>query len=281
MKTKKFMKANYSKLLTKIAGIVGVSGASLLITLPSTAEQVRNPQSDLRQENLYSHHHGNHNQKQSNTQSNTQSKTQVAQSGGNGILNPRPSIFNEPPYNGRRVEPDTNPEERTTPAESTEPGMTKPDTGKEPSQATEAKNVIEVIKVIKVAKEKPVSFKTLLTALEKAELLETLQGEGPFTIFAPTDAAFAKLPQDAVQDLLKPENQEVLIKILTYHVVPGKVKSTDLKSGEVKSLQGDSINVKVADTGVMVNDAQVIQPDIQAPNGVIHVIDTVILPPSL
>jgi uncharacterized surface protein with fasciclin (FAS1) repeats len=275
------MKANYSKLLTKIAGIVGVSGASLLITLPSTAEQVRNPQSDLRQENLYSHHHGNHNQKQSNTQSTTPSETQVAQSRGDRILNPRPSIFNEPPYNRRRVQP-TTPPENTTP-DSTEPGMTTPDTGTEPSQATETPNVIKVA-------EKAGSFKTLLTAVEAAGLKDTLQGEGPFTIFAPTDEAFAKLPQDAVQDLLKPENREVLVKILTYHVVPGKVKSGDLtkmlqtnqdQTASIETVQGEPITLKMTSEGLFANDGQVTKADIPASNGVIHIINNVILPPSL
>jgi uncharacterized surface protein with fasciclin (FAS1) repeats len=125
------------------------------------------------------------------------------------------------------------------------------------------------------------SFKTLIKALTAAGLTEALQGDGPFTIFAPTDEAFAKLPQDAVQDLLKPENKEVLLKVLTYHVVPGKVLSGDLKSGEVKSLQGDPITVKVDNNGVQVNDAKVTQADIQGSNGVIHQIDNLILPPSL
>jgi uncharacterized surface protein with fasciclin (FAS1) repeats len=124
------------------------------------------------------------------------------------------------------------------------------------------------------------SFKTLVKALTAAGLIDTLQGEGPFTIFAPTDAAFAKLPQDALQDLLKPENKEVLIKVLTYHVVSGKVLSSDLKSGEVKSLQGDPITVEV-NNGVQVNDATVTKADIEGSNGVIHQIDNLILPPSL
>jgi uncharacterized surface protein with fasciclin (FAS1) repeats len=126
------------------------------------------------------------------------------------------------------------------------------------------------------------SFKTLTAALKAAGLTETLSGVGPFTVFAPTDEAFAALPQDALQELLKPENKAVLVKILTYHVVPGKVASTDLKSGEVKTVEGGGVNIKVdSATGVTVNDAKVVQPDIQASNGVIHVIDKVILPPDL
>jgi uncharacterized surface protein with fasciclin (FAS1) repeats len=126
------------------------------------------------------------------------------------------------------------------------------------------------------------SFKTLTAALKAAGLTETLSGEGPFTVFAPTDAAFAALPQDALQELLKPENKDILVKILTYHVVPGRVTSTDLKSGEVKTVEGDPVNVKVDPAaGVTVNDARVVQPDIQASNGIIHAIDKLILPPSL
>lgn len=125
------------------------------------------------------------------------------------------------------------------------------------------------------------SFKTLIKALQAAGLTQVLQGQGPFTIFAPTDEAFAKLPPDAVRDLLKPENKEVLIKVLTYHVVAGKVLSSDLKSGQVNSLQGDPLSVKVGSAGVTVNDAKVTKADIPASNGVIHVIDNLILPPSL
>jgi uncharacterized surface protein with fasciclin (FAS1) repeats len=123
------------------------------------------------------------------------------------------------------------------------------------------------------------SFKTLVAAVQAAGLVETLKGEGPFTVFAPTDDAFAKLPAGTVDDLLKPENKEKLVAILTYHVVPGKVMSTDIagKEMEVASVQGDTIDVN-ATKGVMVDGATVTQADIEADNGVIHVIDTVIMP---
>ncbi|HBN52429.1 MULTISPECIES: fasciclin domain-containing protein [Thalassospira] len=123
------------------------------------------------------------------------------------------------------------------------------------------------------------SFKTLVAAVQAAGLVETLKGEGPFTVFAPTDDAFAKLPAGTVDDLLKPENKEKLVAILTYHVVPGKVMSTDIagKEMEVASVQGDTIDVN-ATSGVMVDGATVTQADIEADNGVIHVIDTVIMP---
>jgi uncharacterized surface protein with fasciclin (FAS1) repeats len=123
------------------------------------------------------------------------------------------------------------------------------------------------------------SFKTLVTAVQAAGLVDTLKGEGPFTVFAPTDEAFAKLPAGTVEDLLKPENKEKLVAILTYHVVPGKVMAADIagKEMEVASVQGDTIDVN-ATSGVMVDGATVTQADIEADNGVIHVIDTVIMP---
>ena len=106
-------------------------------------------------------------------------------------------------------------------------------------------------------------------------------GDGPFTVFAPTDAAFAKLPAGTVESLLKPENRDQLVAILTYHVVPGKVKAADVvKLSEAKTVNGKDVQITVADNGVQVDNANVIKTDIGASNGVIHVIDTVILPSS-
>ena len=123
------------------------------------------------------------------------------------------------------------------------------------------------------------SFKTLVAAVKAAGLADTLSGKGPFTVFAPTDAAFAKLPAVAVDTLLKPENKEKLKAILLYHVVAGDVKSTDLKDGEsVKTVGGKSITVHIANGVVTINDATVVKADIPASNGTIHVIDTVLLP---
>ena len=122
------------------------------------------------------------------------------------------------------------------------------------------------------------SFKTLVAAVQAAGLVDTLKGEGPFTVFAPTDEAFAALPAGTVEDLLKPENKDKLVKILTYHVVAGKVMSTDLKDDMMaKTVQGGEVKIDL-DNGVMVNDATVTAADIAADNGVIHVIDKVILP---
>lgn len=121
------------------------------------------------------------------------------------------------------------------------------------------------------------NFKTLTTALTEAGLVETLSGEGPFTVFAPTDEAFAKLPAGTVESLLK--DKEKLTSILTYHVVPGKVMAADVvKLTSATTVQGQDVTVKVEGGKVMINDAQVVTTDIEASNGVIHVIDTVILP---
>jgi len=124
------------------------------------------------------------------------------------------------------------------------------------------------------------NFKTLVAAVKAAGLVETLQGKGPFTVFAPTDAAFAKLPAGTVEELLKPENKEKLAAILKYHVVPGKVLAQDVKTMEAKTAQGQSVKLKVSDTGVTIDNARVVKTDLLAANGVIHVIDSVILPRS-
>ena len=121
-------------------------------------------------------------------------------------------------------------------------------------------------------------FTTLVAAVEAAGLVDTLKGDGPFTVFAPTDAAFAALPEGTVETLLKPENKDQLIAILTYHVVPGKVMSTDLSDDmTATTVQGGDITIDL-DDGVKVNEATVVAADIETENGVIHVIDSVILP---
>ncbi|WP_170465495.1 fasciclin domain-containing protein [Ruegeria arenilitoris] len=124
------------------------------------------------------------------------------------------------------------------------------------------------------------SFETLVAAVQAAELVDTLKGEGPFTVFAPTDEAFAALPAGTVETLLKPENKDQLVAVLTYHVVPGKVMSGDLSDDmKAATVQGGEITIDL-DNGVMINDANVVQADIETSNGVIHVIDKVILPES-
>ena len=127
------------------------------------------------------------------------------------------------------------------------------------------------------------NFSTLVAAVKAAGLVDTLKSEGPFTVFAPTDAAFKKLPKGTVESLLKPENKDKLVAVLTYHVVKGKVPASaavKLDGKSVKTVQGSTFKVKVSDGGVMINNAKVVKTDIEASNGVIHVIDTVILPPA-
>ena len=123
------------------------------------------------------------------------------------------------------------------------------------------------------------SFKTLVAAVKAAGLVETLKGKGPFTVFAPTDEAFAKLPKGTVEDLLKPENKDKLVAVLTYHVVAGKVMAADVvKLKSAKTVQGQEVTIAVANGGVSVDNAKVVKTDIGCSNGVIHVIDSVILP---
>ncbi len=123
-------------------------------------------------------------------------------------------------------------------------------------------------------------FSTLVAAIEAAGLVETLQGEGPFTVFAPTDDAFAALPEGLLEKLLLPENVAVLTSILTYHVVPGLVMSADVTAGDVATVEGSTIAI-ATDNGVTVNGANVTSVDVTASNGVIHVIDQVIVPPTV
>jgi uncharacterized surface protein with fasciclin (FAS1) repeats len=124
-------------------------------------------------------------------------------------------------------------------------------------------------------------FKTLASAIQAAGLVDTLKGDGPFTVFAPTDEAFAKLPDGTLENLLKPENKDQLVAILTYHVVPGKVEAADVvKMDEAKTVNGKMVDITVEGDTAMVNNAKVTKTDIPASNGVIHVIDTVILPPK-
>jgi transforming growth factor-beta-induced protein len=123
------------------------------------------------------------------------------------------------------------------------------------------------------------SFKTLAAALKAADLVDALKGEGPFTVFAPTDQAFNKLPAGTVEDLLKPENKAKLQSILKYHVLAGKVMASDVvKLNSATTLDGKSVGIRVKDGTVTVNDATVTQADIQCSDGVIHVIDTMLLP---
>lgn len=206
-------------------------------------------------------------------------------------LNPNPSIFNEPPYNAGQVRQSTQPQAPTDAVESPQasPATLQPDAAPAaPSEQmapaapsnSESSTSTSSYTVAQVAASSG-SFKTLTAALKAAGLEETLSQAGPYTVFAPTDEAFAALPEGTVETLLKPENKEQLVKVLTYHVVPGEVTSDQLSSGNVKTVEGSSVAVEVSNSGVKVNEANVIQPDVKASNGVIHVIDKVILPPNL
>ncbi len=121
-------------------------------------------------------------------------------------------------------------------------------------------------------------FNTLVAAVKAAGLVDTLSGKGPFTVFAPTDDAFAKLPDGTVASLLKPENKDKLVAVLTYHVLAGKVPASAVKTMKAKTVNGQELSLKVSDTGVTVDSANVVKTDIMGSNGVIHVIDSVILP---
>jgi uncharacterized surface protein with fasciclin (FAS1) repeats len=124
------------------------------------------------------------------------------------------------------------------------------------------------------------TFNTLIAAVKAAGLVETLQGAGPFTVFAPTDEAFAKLPAGTVESLLQPENKQKLASILTYHVISGKVMAADVKTMQAATVNGQKLAIEANSMGVTVNGAKVLKTDIPATNGVIHVIDTVVLPKS-
>lgn len=120
------------------------------------------------------------------------------------------------------------------------------------------------------------SFNTLVTAIQAADLVPALKGAGPFTVFAPTDEAFAKIPQEQLNALL--QDKAALSKVLTYHVIPGQVMAQDVKTGSVNTVEGSSVSIAVQDGKVMINNANVVTTDVVADNGVIHVIDTVLLP---
>lgn len=125
------------------------------------------------------------------------------------------------------------------------------------------------------------TFNTLVAAVQAADLVDALKGEGPFTVFAPTDEAFAALPEGTVESLLLPENKELLTSILLYHVVSGSVLAADVVGlDSATTLNGASIDISVSDSGVMINNANVVQADVAASNGVIHIIDAVLLPPA-
>ncbi len=150
-------------------------------------------------------------------------------------------------------------------------GMSKP--SKTPATNATSKTIVDVAAGNK-------SFTTLVKALKAADLVDTLSGVGPYTVFAPTNEAFNKLPKATLAKLLKPENKAQLQRVLTYHVVAGAVTSKMLKAGKVPTVAGADITVKISGKNVTINNAKVIKADVKASNGVIHVIDTVLMPPA-
>lgn len=142
-----------------------------------------------------------------------------------------------------------------------------------PAQTQIAQNEADIVSIASSNE----NFSTLVQAVQAADLVETLQGEGPFTVFAPTNDAFAMLPDDIVAFLLQPENKDLLVDVLTYHVVSGNVTSNQLSTGTVESL-GGGLSVAVSQNGVIINNASVIQADVEASNGVIHAVNRVLLP---
>lgn len=164
------------------------------------------------------------------------------------------------------------PQQKKAPATGTEE-MTPSSSPTKTKPAKKMKTIVDL-----AAKNK--SFKTLVAALKAAELVDTLAEEGPYTVFAPTDAAFAALPKGTLKNLLKPENKGKLQEILKYHVISGAVTSKMIKPGQVETLEGSKITLKVKGKRVMVNNANVVQADMKASNGVIHAIDRVLMPPQ-
>jgi uncharacterized surface protein with fasciclin (FAS1) repeats len=162
-------------------------------------------------------------------------------------------------------------------AQNGTPGAAPAPATKEPAMSKPVKKKPTIVDIALKGKQ----FTTLVAALKAADLVDTLAGDGPFTVFAPTNAAFAKLPKGAVANLLKPENKEQLKKVLTYHVVSGAVPSSKLKNGQkVATVEGSPITVHIRRGQVKINNAAVITPNIKASNGIIHVIDRVIMPPA-
>ena len=167
---------------------------------------------------------------------------------------------------------DSSTEETTSPSPAATSAEASPSASEEMSDEASATDIVGV------ASANPTTT-TLVTALDAAGLVEALQAPGPFTVFAPTDDAFAALPEGVLDQLVQPENKDALTKVLTYHVVEGAVMAADVTDGEVPTLEGQSLTLSTAD-GVTVNGATVTTADVEASNGVIHLIDTVLLPPD-
>lgn len=173
----------------------------------------------------------------------------------------------------------SSPPSAEAPANESASQPTSPTTGEVPTGESSTKTVAEWSQDAS----NQGSFKTFTQAMQAAGLSDKLTKQGPYTVFAPTDEAFAALPQGTVQKLMQPENKSQLVQLLSYHVVPGQVTSSQLSSGEVATAEGEPVKIKVdsASSDINVNDAKVIQADIPVKNGVVHVVDRVILPAEM
>ncbi len=263
-----------NNLIKQLTSLMGVIGASALIGLPAGAQV--NPNPEIFQSDVFSKPPYNRSRSAQSTPGTVPSPSESAQpkpSSNDGMMQ-SPSNSTQPAATeGTMPAPGEGPDPAATEGTGTMPA---PGEGPDPA-ATEGTKPTSSNLVALAAQNG--SFKILTAALEAAGLTETLEQQGPFTVFAPTDAAFAALPAGTVEKLLQPENKAMLVKILTYHVIPGKVSSSKLKSGEVTTLQGSPVTVKVGNDGVMVGNANVSQTNIEATNGIIHAIDKVIMPP--
>jgi uncharacterized surface protein with fasciclin (FAS1) repeats len=180
--------------------------------------------------------------------------------------------------NTKQADTMTKPDAMKKPDAMTTPGtMTKPDTMAQPTTPSMKKGIT----IVDLAVNSKKDFKTLTAALKAAGLVETLSGEGPFTLFAPNDAAFQKLPKGTLAKLLKPENKAALQQVLKNHVLSGTVLSSDIKAGNVTTLAGSNVAVKVVGKKVTLDKATVLRADVQATNGVVHIIDSVLVPANL
>jgi len=194
----------------------------------------------------------------------------TALAGASSALVALPVLAQNMPTPSIQIQPSSAPSMEIRPQSEAKPMM--PSCSPAMNSTTKTGNVVDVAAANG-------SFKTLTAALKAAGLDQTLASGGPYTIFAPTDEAFAALPKGTLEKLLMPENRALLVQILTYHVVQGENTSSTLKSGPTMTLEGAPVRVNVSSSGVMVNNANVVKADITASNGVIHVIDKVILPP--
>ncbi|MEW5857856.1 MAG: fasciclin domain-containing protein [Cyanobacteriota bacterium] len=246
-----------NNLIKQLTSLMGVIGASALIGLPADAQV--NPNPEILQSDVFSKPPYN--------------RDRSAQSTPRTVPSPSQGVQPKPSSNDGMMQSPSN----STQPNATE-GMMMPAPGEGPDPAATEGTMPSSSNLVALAAQNG-SFKILTAALQAAGLTETLEQQGPFTVFAPTDAAFAALPAGTVEKLLQPENKAMLVKILTYHVIPGKVSSSQLKSGEVTTVQGSPVTVKVGNDGVMVGNANVSQTNIEATNGIIHAIDKVIMPP--